>query len=417
MFFKISGACTALFLILFFILSTLSPIVQSSDKYVKITDSVTAMAHTSYTENFPYIPLNYDDVRAMWFPYFEYKDILQGKSEKEFENNIYNRFNNAKQLGINTVYIHARAHGDAYYYSDIFPMASRCSGTLGKKISFDPLDIITDTAHKLGLSVHAWINPLRLMSAEEISIIDNKYIIKQWYNDAEKNGTYIVNCDNTFYLNPAYVETRGLVCNGIDEILQNYDIDGIHIDDYFYPTTDTSFDEKAFSLSGCTDLTLWRYENTNALVKEIYNTVKNYSTDIQFGISPAATDIANQNLYADVNCWASQNGYCDYIVPQIYFGYTSESAPFSTIFDLWKQKCQNSDVKLIIGVCTYKYTTESDEWSDPTLTARQIQDIITDSQTGGVAIYSYSATFEPQNDFSLYENMRNNIKNTLIPED
>ncbi|MBQ7132820.1 MAG: family 10 glycosylhydrolase [Oscillospiraceae bacterium] len=413
---RLSGALTAIFVFIFFVLSTLSPIEQSITDNAAVFSSSSPIIHTDFSALEVHTPINYEEVRAMWFPYFEYRNILQGKTRQEFAANIRERFQNAKDLGINTVYVHVRAHGDAYYYSGIFPMAARCSGTLGTKISFDPLEIMTDTAHSLGLSFHAWVNPLRLMSADDINLMSDDYILKQWYNDPEKNGTYIVEYSGVYYLNPAYYETRQLVTDGIEEILHNYDIDGIHIDDYFYPTTDISFDSDAFASSGSTDLNLWRYSNTNALVSEIFSTVKSYDQNILFGISPAATDNANKSLYADVDLWCAQNGYCDYIVPQIYFGYTNETAPFDNMLSIWKQKCADSDIKLIIGICTYKYAEDKDEWSDADLSARQLESVIGDKAFDGAAIYSYSSTFEPESNAQLLYDVRCSIKTVLAKE-
>ncbi len=352
----------------------------------------------------------------MWFPYFEYRNVLLSKSENEFAENIRVCFQNAKDIGINTLYVHVRAHGDAYYYSDIFPMASECSGTFGKKIDFDPLEIMVDIAHALGLSFHAWINPLRLSNTENIANLSQDCILKQWYCDIQKNGAYIVEYSGLYYLNPAYGETRRLVCDGVKEILYNYDIDGIHIDDYFYPTTDISFDSAAFAASGGDDLGAWRYSNTNALVSEIYKTVKEYDANVLFGISPVCTDSANQGAYADVDLWCAQSGYCDYIVPQIYFGYTSESAPFEKMLINWKEKCAFSDIQLIIGVCTYKYAENSGEWSDYSLTARQLEDVLGDASLCGAAIYSYSSTFNPHECTQLLIDVKSAIKSVLTKE-
>lgn len=413
---KLSGALTALLLALFLALSTLCPIEQGFKQNTSVIFSSPAASHTDISFLSDYSPINHAKVKAMWFPYFEYRNILLGKSENEFAENIKACFQNAKDIGINTLYVHLRAHGDAYYYSDVFPMGAECSGAIGEKISFDPLEIMVDIAHSLGLSFHAWVNPLRLANGEDIANLPQNYILKQWYDDAQKNGTYIVECDGLYYLNPAYAETRQLVCDGIEEILQNYNIDGIHIDDYFYPTTDISFDSTAFGECGEADLTEWRRSNTNALVSQIYATVKEYDPNVLFGISPLCTDSANRGVYADVDLWCSSSGYCDYIVPQIYFGYESKDAPFDLMLCSWKQKCALSDIQLIIGICTYKYAENSTEWSDCNLTANQLQTILDDSALSGAAIYSYSSTFNRQDCTQLLNDVRFGIKSVLTKE-
>ena len=124
------------------------------------------------------------------------------------------------------VYVHVRAYNDCCYESDIFPCAEYYNG------NYDALEITLNEAHKLGLSVHAWLNPLRCQTDEQMKTLDTNFQIKKWYNDSKKNGTYIVKLEDRWYLNPAYNEVREYIASGAAEIVRNYDVDGIHIDDY-----------------------------------------------------------------------------------------------------------------------------------------------------------------------------------------
>lgn len=344
-----------------------------------------------------YRPLNFEPQKAMWFTYMDYNDILSGKTKEEFTAAIRERFKTVSVMGINTVYVQVRAFCDAYYKSDLFPAGSYYTDT-----SFDPLEIIISEGHSYGLSVHAWINPLRCMTDEQLLNVSDQFIIKKWYNDTQLNGKYIVNHEGRWYLNPAYDEVVKYVCDGVREIVKKYNADGVHIDDYFYPFTDPSFDSQAFSESGITDLGEFRRGNTDKLVKAMYDQVKSENSNTLFGISPQGNiDINLNSQYADVRKWTAQNGFCDYIVPQLYYGYQNETCPFEQTMNEWASLERDSSVRLIIGVCTYKIGTEDkwagagkNEWIDnPGLTVKQVEDSVSNDNTDGVAIYSYASTF------------------------
>ena len=166
-----------------------------------------------------------------------------------------------------------------------------------------------------------------------------------------------------YYLDPSYNEVRDLICSCAEEIINNYNVDGIHIDDYFYPTTYESFDDVEFNQSGENDLSEWRTNNCTAFVKALYDTVKNCGNDVVFGISPQGNINADyESQYADVRLWGSQRGYCDYIVPQIYFGFNNEICPFAETLAEWESITADSGVSLIVGLAEYKLN-KIDEWA------------------------------------------------------
>lgn len=345
-------------------------------------------------EKVEYSVLNFEKQIGMWFTYMDYQSILKGKSEEEFTKSVISSFTNAKNLGVNTLFVSTRAFNDCYYNSKIFPKGEYYDG------EYDPLEIVINEAHKLGLSVHAWVNPFRCQTDEQIKKIDDSFQIKKWYNDKEKNGTYIVRIEEKWYLNPAYPEVRDYVADGVKEIALNYDADGIHIDDYFYPTSDKEFDATAFSKSENTNLDQWRIDNINEVVSSIYNTVKSVNPDMLFGISPQGNiDLNYSSQYADVKTWISETGYCDYIVPQIYFGFKNENCPFKETVDKWINLNNCEDVKLVIGLCTYKIGNE-DEWAgsgknewieDSGIISQQVEYVAQNDLS--FAIYSYASTF------------------------
>lgn len=358
--------------------------------------------------NNSYNALNYTTQKAMWFTFFDYANILQNKSQSQFKANITKEFTNAKNMGINTVYVHVRSHSDAYYKSDIFPWGVYCTGKIGSGPSYDPLKVMIESAHSLGLSFHAWINPMRGMTTSEMDSLSSKYTTKKWYNDENFRGNYIVEVGGRWYLNPAYSEVRELISAGVEEIVSKYNVDGIHIDDYFYPTTQSEFDSGAFAISGSSNLASWRRSNASSMVKGMYNAVKSKNKTVLFGISPQGSIDINENVqYADVKLWSRQSGYCDYIAPQIYYGYKNQSCPFDDMLNDWTALANSSQIDLIIGVCTYKLGlvdqwagSGKNEWvDDKNVPSRQIQDAL-DANVDGVAIYSYSSTFSPPSSVS-----------------
>lgn len=376
-------------------------VVEELESEVKLHGN--SLIPNEFLQEDTYKPLNYSTQQAMWFTYMDYENILLDKTEDEFTKNIIERFVKAKSLGINTIYIQVRAFCDAYYNSELFPRGEYFSPTS----DFDPLTIMINSAHSLNLSIHAWVNPMRAKTDIEMQAMPNGFLPKQWYDDEIRKGTYIVQVEDRWFLNPAYGEVKTFITDGIKEIVLNYEVDGIHIDDYFYPTTDSSFDMASFTESEISDLAAWRMENINIMVGGIYSTIKSINKNILFGISPQGSIEKNySSQYADVAKWCKEEGYCDYIVPQIYFGFNNETCPFEQIVYEWQQLTSGSKVKLIIGVCTYKIGREDpwaglgkDEWiADLNVASREIDYIMNNQTLNGMAIFSYSSTFEPSGD-------------------
>ncbi len=342
-----------------------------------------------------YAPLNFENQRAIWFTMMDFQKALKYKTREEFTDYISSVTEKIKDSGFNTVYVHIRPYNSAYYKSEIFPTADDFPS------EFDAFEIIVQKAHEKNLSVHGWINPLRCQTEDEIKKFDEKYQIKKWYDE---KSDCIVSVDDRYYLNPAYEEVRKYIADGVTELMKNYPIDGVHIDDYFYPTTDESFDKSVFEKSGETDLKKWRTENINLTVKGIYKAVKSENEDVLFGISPQGNiEVNENNLYAEVEKWCTESGYCDYIAPQIYYGFKNESKPFEETFQQWKSAVTCDDVKLTAGICVYKIGNE-DEWAgsgknewieDKNIPSRQLKYIFENDCS--IAVYSYGQLFDEKN--------------------
>ncbi len=370
------------------------------------SESPAETASYSYGTN-GYSALNYSEQKGIWISYLEYSSAMMNKSSKAFRSTIGEYFDNVKALSFNTVYVQVRAFGDAYYRSELFPTGDRYNGTIGAKLSYDPLEIMVEEAHSRNLSVHAWINPMRLMTDSQLKSLSDSYTIKKWYNDSEKCGKYIVKSDGRWYLNPAYPEVEKLISDGISEIVSGYDVDGIQIDDYFYPTTAASFDSTAYNASGTAkSLSSWRTDNINDMVKRMNKTVHSANPSVLFGISPqGSVDNNYDTLYADVKTWCRSTDYCDYILPQVYFGFDNAALPYEDTIALWSSMTSSGNVKLVIGLAGYKIgaadayagTSGKNEWiNNSDIISRQMKAAKKLGNYGGVAIFRYGSIFEPE---------------------
>lgn len=311
-------------------------------------------APTSTVTESSYVPLNYEYQKATWLPYVEFTEYMQGKSKEEFSAAIAELLEEQAIRGINTIYFHVHPEGDAYYKSEIYPCGTFNDG------DYDPLQIVLDIAHSMDISVHAWINPYRMQTIEKMETLPNDFIVKQWINS---NSPMVRQVGNRWYLTPAYNAVTNLICDTAKEIIENYDVDGIHIDDYFYPDTSPEFDTEAFEADGSTDLGNWRRDNITSMVQALYNTVKEHDSKLKFGISPQGNIDSDYNTqYADVELWTANQGYADYIVPQIYYGFDNEICPFTATLERWEELAKNGGVSLVIGLAEYKIN-KFDKWA------------------------------------------------------
>lgn len=357
----------------------------------------------SYGAN-TYRALNYSEVKGMWISYIDLAGISSG-SESAFRSGIADIYDNCEALGINTVYVHVRSHGDAYYSSDYFPRTKYLGGT------YDPLEVMVDEAHARGLSFQAWINPLRGCAVSDISR-ESGYKLYDWAG----GETRLVQVGSYYYLNPAYTEVTDLIAAGAREITANYDVDGVHIDDYFYPTTDAYFDSAAFSQSGLSSLSDFRFANCDRLVSSLYSAVKKGNSSAIFGVSCQGSLYNNYNyMYADVKKWCAQSGFIDYIMPQIYYGFKNSAEPFEECVNTWNNLAYSGGIPLIVGITSAKFGAEDkwagegrDEWiTDEYILERQFLASRELSSYGGIGIYSYGSVFNA--DYSVREQVEKEI--------
>ncbi len=314
--------------------------------------------------------IRHTDVKAMWLSQFDLNGIYthsgKQRDEDDFAARIKKVLQNVKDMGFNTVFLQVRPNADSMYPSEYYPMSKYVVGTYGNGADYDPVGMVVEMAHELGLSIHAWINPMRAMTLDEIKNISSDYAMKKWY-DGEECGKYIVAHSNNYYLNPAYEEVRKLIVDGAAEILGKYAFDGLHMDDYFYPTDDASFDRAAYTEykanGGKLNLEKFRMGELNKLVAGLYAATKACDERLLFGISPAGNINNVRGDFADVDTWCASEGYIDYICPQVYFGLEHQTYDFKSVCRTWQNIIRNDKIDLIIGMTFGKAKSQTDQWA------------------------------------------------------
>jgi uncharacterized lipoprotein YddW (UPF0748 family) len=339
------------------------------------------------------------EMRAVWVPFMSLDmSKEEDKSEKAFQKKFDTIISNAKSCNMNTLIVHVRPFGDALYKSSYFPWSHIVGGTQGVNPGYDPLAYMVSASHKAGMKLHAWVNPLRIQISGTPSILAQGNLYNTWKSDASKSGWVVDSGDGKYY-NPAYSQVRKLIADGAKEIAQNYDVDGIQFDDYFYPTQDSVFDKTAYdsycssaSKSG-TPLSLaeWRRANINALVSLVYSEIKSVKPSAAFGIAPQGNVQNDLNMGADVNAWCSTQGYIDYICPQLYVNFDNPVLPYNTAVQSWRKLVTNANTKLYFGLAVYKAGSDVDSgtWKKSDNILAQQVDMGRKTSCDGFMFYSY----------------------------
>ncbi len=349
--------------------------------------------------------------------------------EETLKNDAIRILNNVDDMGFNTIFLQVRSCSDAIYNSKIFPWSKYITGTQGlaPKNNFDPLKFFIEEAHKRGIELHAWINPYRVTASpsdnDKLSV-NNPAVLHPELT--------VLHTDGKIYLNPGEPKARELIIDGIKEILNNYDVDGIHLDDYFYPGKEFN-DSATFAKYGgaFSNIADWRINNNNLLIKEINETVHKIKPKAKFGVSPAGiwankktspfgsdTDGwgTYENQFADSRLWVKE-GYVDYILPQIYWPIGYRIADYEKLVLWWSDVVKNTNVKLYIGQAAYKTADAkvNSEWYGGAEILKQIELNRKSSKIDGYCMFSYKS-------FINCNNLRESIKSAnkaeiIVPPD
>lgn len=340
-------------------------------------------------------PESDEEMRGVWVSYMELSmENESSKTQKAFEDKFTEIAQKCRESGFNTLIVQVRPFCDALYKSSYFPWSHILTGTQGENPQYDALQIMCDICKENNLKIHAWINPYRVSSNETPKKLsdNNPYI---------KNSEIGIKTDNGIFLDPSNETAQQLVCDGVKEIAENYDVDGIQFDDYFYPTEDESFDKKQYEAyiekygkENSMSLDNWRMQNVNTLICKVYRTIKSVDSSVEFGISPQGNIGNNDGLYADVKSWCTCKGFADYICPQIYFSLENPALTFEDCLDSWTSLDFDENVKLYVGLGAYKagngeYDEETWLLSDSIL-ADEYDILRNNKSVRGFMLYSYS---------------------------
>ena len=292
------------------------------------------------------------EFRAAWIQ--SVNGQFRGMPTEKLKQNLIGQLNSLQKAGINAIIFQVRPEADALYASRLEPWSRFLTGVQGKAPEpyWDPMQFMIDECHKRGMEFHAWINPYRTKTTLKSELAPNHVynIHPEWF----------VTYGDQLYFDPALPESRRHICMVVSDIVSRYDVDAIHIDDYFYPypikgkdfPDDASFARFGGGFSNKAD---WRRSNVNVLIKKLHETIREIKPWVKFGVSPfgiyrneSSDPLGSKtkglqnydDLYADVLLWARE-GWIDYNIPQIYWHIGHPVADYETLVKWWARNTEN----------------------------------------------------------------------------
>ena len=292
------------------------------------------------------------EFRAAWIQ--SVNGQFRGMPTEKLKQNLIGQLNSLQKAGINAIIFQVRPEADALYASRLEPWSRFLTGVQGKAPApyWDPMQFMIDECHKRGMEFHAWINPYRTKTTLKSELAPNHVynIHPEWF----------VTYGDQLYFDPALPESRRHICMVVSDIVSRYDVDAIHMDDYFYPypikgkdfPDDASFARFGGGFSNKGD---WRRSNVNVLIKKLHETIREIKPWVKFGVSPfgiyrneSSDPLGSKtkglqnydDLYADVLLWARE-GWIDYNIPQIYWHIGHPVADFETLVKWWARNTEN----------------------------------------------------------------------------
>ena len=343
--------------------------------------------------------------KGVFISYIDYS-ILKGKNKNEMKHIISKMIDNIDSFGLNSVILQTNPFSDAIYYSKIYEPSHVVVDRGGDPLPLDILQYFINVAKEKNIKVYAWMNPYRIRTSN-IEINKNAYYYK-WFNTDN-----IEVSNKGIFLNPASSEVLDYISKGLRELCENYEIEGIIYDDYYYPneTIDLNTYKKSNSKKS---LKQYRIDNINKLIETSYKTIKNVNKSIKFGLSPSGNIEYNLNTeYLDVKTIVSSD-YIDMIIPQLYYGFNNSNKPYMDTLNSWNNlNKKNKD--LYVALSLYKagkvdkYAgTGKNEWLKNTdIIRRQIIVSRNINNYKGFYIFRYEYLFDIYSDDSLNKEVNN----------
>lgn len=361
------------------------------------------------------------DTRALWISSVYNLDYPSrtGLSAWELQAEADEIIAYASRTHVTDLFLQVRSCGDALYASEIFPWSQYLSGQAGAAPDgdFDPLAYFVQAGHAASIRIHAWINPY-MLTRQKTDSREAAFALLPAHHPAREIPDAVVHHTNgRLYLDPGHPDARNLILQGITEILDNYAVDGIHFDDYFYPGTDFNDAATYQAFGGGLSLDSFRRQSVNTLIAQVYTAVHQRSGDILFGVSPSGI-WANESshalgsatggqqsyyaMYADSRKWI-KDAMVDYLAPQIYWHTGHESADFVTLANWWNDVAADTGVKLYLGLGAYRMeeTDRDPAWEGTDEIQRQLALCRELEHISGVALYRYESCAKNQDLTSL----------------
>ena len=325
------------------------------------------------------------ELRAAWIATFSNIDWPnRTQTPLQQRNAFVTLMNHHAQTGLNAVFVQMRSQCDALYPSPIEPWSADLNGLQGRAPNplWDPMQFAIEECRKRGIEFHAWLNPYRAVSlASNLPGFSPSHV-------ARTHPEWTLTVGTTIILNPGLPQVRAYINSVVTDILTRYDVDGIHFDDYFYPNG-TILDDAAFMADprGFTNRADWRRDNVNLLIQQIYQTVKTLKPWVKFGVSPTGIyrnstnpDIGTPTsglehyttLYADSKKWLQQ-GWVDYIAPQVYWYIGQPGANYAAIVPWWNNQANGRHI--YIGMAGYKVNdpAQGPNWANPSQIPNEVR--------------------------------------------
>lgn len=329
-----------------------------------------------------------DELRGVWIASVLNTDwpSRAGLPREQAQAELRALLDDAADWNLNAVFFQVRPSADALWPSPFEPWSEWLTGVQGADPGWDPLGFAVEEAHRRGLQLHAWFNPYRIAVHADPSRLAAGH-------PARRNPEWVVRYGGRMYYNPGIPAVRAFAQDAMMHAAENYEIDGVHWDDYFYPYPvegERFDDDAAFAEYGgdFTDRGDWRRDNVDRLVREMHQRLRAERPGIAFGISPfgvwrnRSTDPlgspttaleAYDALYADTRGWVKR-GWLDYIAPQLYWNIGLPAADYAKLLPWWAEVADGTGVRLVIGEAMYKVgdTAQPPAWQDPAELSRHL---------------------------------------------
>ncbi|NOU65699.1 family 10 glycosylhydrolase [Paenibacillus sp. LMG 31461] len=321
--------------------------------------------------------------------------------------------------GINAIITQVRPTSDALYPSELNPWSEWLTGTQGQDPGYDPLAFMIEEARKRNMEFHAWFNPYRIRNDQDTSKLAAN-------SPAKLHPEWVVDYGGKLGYNPGIPAVKQYVIDSVMEVVKKYDIDGVHFDDYFYPypVTGVDYPDSAEFAQYGTGLSLgdWRRHNVDSLIQELSQEIKLEKPYVQFGISPfgiwknksVSPDGSDTNglqsydtIYADTVKWIQQ-GWIDYVTPQLYWYINYGPAAYDKLVDWWKEQVKGRNVNLYTGNGVYKVGEDLDpNWQDPEQIPNQIKYNRNFADVKGTMLFGASSVLN--NPLGVKDNLANSL--------